>query len=270
MSAQQEQKFTGTIGRYHLEEYLSAVDALVDEAAINITDSGIETAAVDPANVGMVEANLGFEAFRDSEGVGQEFAVNIRRLTELIDDTEESPVTLDYDSESKKMDVAYGPYRYTHACMDSDVIREEPNIPHMDLGFSAKINIETLREAIHWFDEFTTHVRVGYDPADERFWIEAMERDRSGSVKTDDGVFELDRSELEYVREAGSADSHFSLNYFKDIIGAVPEGYPVTIRVGEEFPMELSYKIGWEETGPGEGVAHGEVKFMQAPRIQSD
>jgi len=272
MATEPEQKpgFSGEVDKHYFEEYLSAVDSLVDEAIIRITDSGIETKAVDPANVAMVETELGFGAFLESEGDEQAFGVGTRRLSELIADVEDSTVSLDFDPGPRKLNLGIGPYHYTHSCIDPDSIRKEPTIPEMDLAFSADINIDQLRQAIEWFHEFTTHVRVGYDTANSKFWIEAMERDRSGSVQTDDGVFELDRSDLERVRETGEADSHFSLDYFKDIIGAVPDGYPVTIRVGEEFPMELSYKIGWEETGPGEGIAHGEVKFMQAPRIQSD
>lgn len=272
MATEPEQKpgFRGEVDSHYFEEYLSAVDSLVDEAVIRITDSGIETKAVDPANVAMVEAELGFGAFLESEGDKQEFGVGTRRLSELIADVEDSTVSLGFEPGPRKLNLGIGPYHYTHSCIDPESLREEPNIPEMDLAFSADINIDQLRQAIEWFDEFTTHVRVGYDTANGKFWIEAMERDRSGSVQTDDGVFELDRSELEYVREVGEADSRFSLDYFKDIISAVPDGYPVTIRVGKEFPMELSYNIGWEETGPGEGVSHGEVKFMQTPWIQSD
>jgi len=267
---EQKSRFRGELDSYYFGEYLSAVDSLVDEAIIRVTDSGIESRAVDPANVAMVEAELDFGAFLEAEGDEQAFGVGTYRLTDLVEDVETSTVTLDFDAGPRKLNLGVGPYNYTHSCIDPDSLREEPNIPEMDLAFSADINIDQLRQAIEWFDEFTTHVRVGYDTANDKFWMEGMERDRSGNVQTDDGTFELDRSELEYVREVGEADSHFSLDYFKDIIGAVPDGYPVTMRVGEEFPMELSYKIAWEETGPGEGIAHGEVKFMQAPRIQSD
>lgn len=266
---EQETGFDAKLDSYYFEEYLAAVDSIVDEAVIRVTDSGIETKAVDPANVAMVEAELGFEAFRESEGDEQAFGVNTRRLSGLVDGFEGKTVSLDYEPVHKKLKLGLGPYHYTHSCLDPDTVRKEPDIPEMDLAFSADIEIEQLREAIEWFDEFTTRVRIGYDTEDAKFWIEAMERNLSGDVQTDDGVFELDRSELVRVRKTGEADSHFSLDYLKDIIGAVPEGYTVTIRVGEEYPMALSYKIGWEEIGPAEGVSHGEVKFMEAPRIQT-
>lgn len=268
-TTEQKTGFRGELHSHYLKEYLNAIDALVDEAVINVTESGLETSVADPANVAIVEAKLGFGAFSETEGEDQSFGVGTRRIGDLVADTD-GMVTLAYDDDLRKLELGLGPYLYTHATLSPDTVRGETDVPEMDLGFSADINIDELRQAIEWFDEFTTHVRVGYDPENEKFWMEATERTRSGSMGTDDGTFELDRSDLERVREHGHADSHFSLDYFKDIVRAVPEGYPVTLRIGEEFPMILSYKIGWEETGPNEGFAHGEVKFLQAPRIQSD
>lgn len=270
MSAEQQTGFTAEIDRRYFQNYIGAVDAIADEAPIKTTDSGIVSRAIDPANVAMVRAELENSAFLDIDGTDEAFGIRTRRVSELVDGPDESTVTLDYDDDTRKLNLGVGPYLYTHACIDPESLREEPNIPNMDLAFAADINIERLREAIEWFDKFTTHVRVGFDSANDSFWMEAMERDRSGSVKTDDGVFEMERGDLDYVREIGEADSHFSLDYFKDIIGAVPENYPVTIRIGEEFPMELSYKIAWDGSSPNEGMAHGEVTFVQAPRIQSD
>lgn len=269
MSTKQKAGFTGKLDREYLADFLSAPDALVDEAIFQITEDGLESRAIDPANVALVEASLDFDAFREAEGDEQKFAIDTYRLTPLVVGTEETDAALDFDPDTRKLDLGLGPYRYTHACMDPDSIRKEPTIPHMDLGFEARIKIDRLREAILWFDEFTTHVRIGYEPGDERFFIEGMERDHSGNVQTDDGVFELDRSELECVTQDGPANSHFSLDYFKDIVNAVPDGTTVTIRAGEEFPMVLSYEIAWEGDASEAGSAHGAVKFMQAPRIQS-
>jgi proliferating cell nuclear antigen len=263
-------EYTAEVNQYHLEEYLRAVDAVVDECRLRITEDGFETNAVDPANVAMVRAELNSDVFHASGTGDFETGLPTYRLINLLERMDESVIGLEYDDERRKLDLTGGPYRYTLSCIDPESLREDPTIPDMDLGFTGDIKIGRLREAVEWFDEFTTHANFCYEPEDSRFYIEGLERDRSGSVKTDDGLFELARSELEYVREAGPAHSHFSLDYLRDIVNAVPDGRTVTLQVGEEFPMKLSYKIGWEETGPNEGYAHGEVTFMQAPRIASD
>lgn len=256
--------------RQHLQEYLNAANALVDEAAIRVTDDGLVTRAVDPANVAMVRSELSNSAFTENHRGEAAFGIDTRKIGNLVEGIDSGFVDLDYDDTARKLELASGPYRYTHAAMDIDTLRNEPDIPDLDLSFKAKINIDQLREAVEWFDEFTTHVRAGYDPERQKFWMEANERRGVNKMGTDDGVFEIDRSDLGYVHRLGHADSQFSVDYFRDIVQAVPEGRTATIIMGEEFPMKLSYEIGWEETGPNEGFAHGEVTFFQAPRIQSD
>lgn len=257
--------------RHHFEEYLSAANALVDEAAIRVTDDGLVTRAVDPANVAMVRMELSNSAFTESDNGEAAFGIDTRKVGALVEGIDSAFLDLEYDDDTtRKLMLGSGPYRYTHAAMDVETLRNEPDLPELDLPFKAKLNIDQLREAVEWFDEFTTHVRVGYSPGEQKFWMEANERSGVNNIGTDDGVFELDRSELGYVDRVGHADSQFSVDYFRDIVQAVPEGRTVTVIMGEEFPMKLSYEIGWEETGPNEGFAHGEVTFFQAPRIQSD
>jgi hypothetical protein len=266
MSATESEQFNAKVGQGELDEYLSAIDAFADEAIIEVDESGIKTEAVDPANVGMVSAELTTPAFAQFEHGVDEIGVRTGRLINTIERMG-AHVSLEYDASTRKIDVGGERFGYTHACIDPDSIRDSPSIPNMDLGFRAKLNVDVLREAVEWFDEFASHVRVGYDTAEGVFWMEANESGRSG---VDYGDYKLGRSEFDYVYDAGEASSHFALDYFMDIVTAIPEGYPVTISVGEEFPMEISYGIAWEETAPGEGVSHGEVTFMQAPRIQSD
>lgn len=256
--------------RQHLEEYLDGLNALVDEAAIRVTDDGLVTRAVDPANVAMVRAKLSNSAFSESEEAEAAFGIDTRKVGGLVEGIDSPFLDLDYDAPTRKLVMGSGPYSYTHAAMDVESLRNEPDIPDLDLSFKAKMNIDQLREAVEWFDEFTTHVRMGYTPEEQNLWMRADERRGVNKMGADDGAFELDRSELGYVDRVGHADSQFSVDYFRDIVQAVPEGRTVTVIMGEEYPMKLSYEIGWEETGPNEGFAHGEVTFFQAPRIQSD
>ncbi|RAW44079.1 DNA polymerase sliding clamp [Halorubrum sp. 48-1-W] len=258
------------LARHHLEEYLNALNALVDEAVIRITDTGLETRAVDPANVGMVGVDLSNTAFTENYAGEATFGINTRKLGALVERLDTAFLDLDYDAEFRKATIGCGPYTYTHATTNPDHVRNEPDIPDMDLSFKATVNSDQLREAVEWFDEFTTHIRMGYAPDDGEFWMKADERMSGNKIGTDDGEWRLDRSELGYVDRCGRADSQFSIDFLRDMARAIPEDRPVTIRIGEEFPMKLTYEVGWEETGANEGFAHGEVTFFLAPRIQSD
>lgn len=260
--------FSATCNRFHLrQEYLPAIDAIADEAVIHTSESGIETNVVDPANAALVEVSLGRGAFTECEPADHSFGVSIPFLRSVLPQ-ENDPLSVEYDPETADFAIDTGPYRYLHATRDLESVRDEPYVPDLDHTFSADLCIDRLRDAIECFDSWTKHVWMGFDPDGGTFWLQSSTTDRR--TASGKGKFGIDESDLNSVRQRGRAESHFSLDYLTSIVEAVPDGYPVTLRLGEAVPLELRYKIGWEETGPGEGVAHGEVRFMQAPRVDPD
>lgn len=242
-------------------EYLAALDAICNEALIEPHDGGLRTEAVDPANVALVRATLAVDAFADAPVRADPFGVSVPALHDIPPAAE--TVDLDLDPDTRQLDVTAGPYRYTHATHNPDTIRESGGPPEMELSFEGRLDGDRLREAVQWFAEFGDHIKVGYDADAQTFWMECIEG-LGDSVGTDEGRFELDRRELYAVREAGHANSLFSADYFTSLVTAVPEGRPVTVRVGEEFPMLLTYPI-YDSVGE----TCGRVEFMQAPRIQT-
>jgi len=258
MSAQTAGPLEATVDTRAFDEYLTALDAIVDEATIEPMAGALRTETVDPANVAIASAELSPDAFEDAPAKAGPFGITVPKLHDQLTSAETVGLS------QLKLDLTTGPFRYTHATHDPETIRDSDGPPEMDLAFEARLDGDILRTAVEWFDEFTTHIRVGYDPDERTFWMEADER-RGDRIGTDDGCFERSRSDLEAVRDAGHADSMFSADYSRDLVGAIPEEREVTIRVGEEFPMMLSYPIH-----DSAGETCGRVEFMQAPRIQSD
>jgi len=254
MSTTDQTNLEATIDAEAFDNYLAALDALVDEARVHIGQYGLKSEAADPANVAMVRAQLDQSAFGSLPDSEHTIGAYIRRFKGVLPEGH-GDVSVTYEPDHRTLDLATGPYSYTYSVLNPENIRQEPSIPEMDLNFRAELDADLLQEAVEWFDEFTDHVRVGFDPTEQRFWMEGLE-EQVGDTGTDDGVFTLDRSELEAVHEVGPADSKYSLDYFKDILSGVPEGQTVELYVGEEFPMKLSYES-----------EHSKVEYMQAPRI---
>jgi proliferating cell nuclear antigen len=142
---------------------------------------------------------------------------------------------------------------YTLALIDPDSIRQEPDIPDLDLSAEIVLEGAQLDRGIKAADMVSDHVRLRVDAADEAFHIEA-------EGDTDDVDFELDAEDL-IALTAGSADSLFSLDYLKDMNKAIPKDAEVTIELGEEFPVKIHYAVA-------EG--QGNITYMLAPRIQSE
>ncbi|MFB6170381.1 MAG: DNA polymerase sliding clamp, partial [Haloarculaceae archaeon] len=142
---------------------------------------------------------------------------------------------------------------YTLALIDPDSIRQEPDLPDLDLPADVVLEGRDINRAVTAADMVSDHIALGVDAAEEVFYVDA-------EGDTDDVHFELGREDLIDLT-AGEAYSLFSLDYLKDMNKAIPGDAEVRMELGEEFPVKLHFEFA-------EG--QGQVTYMLAPRIQSD
>jgi proliferating cell nuclear antigen len=237
-----------------LGDALDSVSVLVDECKIRLNEDGLAIRAVDPANVGMVDLDLEAGAFESYDADGGVIGVNLARLEDIASMANaDDLVHLELDEETRKLHIQMDGLSYTLALIDPDSIRQEPDIPDLDLSAEIVVEGAQLSRGVTAADMVSDHIRLRVDPDDEAFLVEAQ-------GDTDDVDLELSREDLIDLK-AGGADSLFSLDYLKDMNKAIASDAEVTIELGEEFPVKLHY-------GFGEGL--GNVTYMLAPRIQSD
>jgi proliferating cell nuclear antigen len=246
--------FKAIVGASTLQDALDSVSVLVDECKIRLNEEELSIRAVDPANVGMVDLALEAAAFESYEADGGVIGVNLARLEDIAGMANSGDlIHLELDEETRKLHIAIDGLSYTLALIDPDSIRQEPDIPDLDLAAEIVVEGAQIDRGIKAADMVSDHIRLRVDETDEAFFIEA-------EGDTDDVDLELTREDL-IALTAGPADSLFSLDYLKDMNKAIPGDAEVTIELGEEFPVKLHY-------GFAEGL--GNVTFMLAPRIQSD
>jgi proliferating cell nuclear antigen len=233
---------------------LDSVSALVDECKIHLNEEGLAIRAVDPANVGMVDLTLSADAFESYEADGGRIGVNLSRLEDIVGMADAGQlVELELDEETRKFHIQIDGLEYTLALIDPDSIRQEPDIPDLDLPARVVVEGRDINRAVKAADMVSDHIALGVDEGEELFQVEA-------EGDTDDVHLELDREDLIDLTP-GPARSLFSLDYLKDMNKAIPTDGEVTLELGEEFPVKLHFEIA-------EG--NGEVTYMLAPRIQSD
>ena len=237
-----------------LQETLDSVGVLVEECKIHLNEDGLEIRAVDPANVGMVDLSLPASAFESYEADGGVIGVNLSRLEDIAGMAESGTlVHLDLDEETRKLHIRTDGLEYTLALIDPDSIRDEPDLPDLDLPAKIVLEGRDIDRAVKAADMVSDHIALGVDVEEEFFYVDA-------EGDTDDVHFELDREDLIDLT-AGDAHSLFSLDYLKDMNRAIPGDAEVAIELGEEFPVKLHFDIAEGE---------GSVTYMLAPRIQSD
>ncbi len=246
--------FKAIVSADTLQATLDSVGVLVDECKIHLEEDGLEIRAVDPANVGMVDMELDAAAFESYETDGGLIGVNLVRLKDIaaMADSDQL-VELELDEETRKLRIAIDGLEYTLALIDPESIREEPDLPDLDLPARIVIEGRDIDRAVTAADMVSDHIELGVDEEREVFYVRAQ-------GDTDDVNLELDAGDLIDL-VVGEAESLFSLDYLKDMNKAIPSAAEVTIELGEEFPVKLHFDIA-------EG--QGSVTYMLAPRIQSN
>jgi proliferating cell nuclear antigen len=246
--------FTAIVSAETLRTTLDSVSVLVDECKIHLTEDGLEIRAVDPANVGMVDLELEAAAFESYEADGGVIGVDLSRLEDIASMADSGQlVQLELDEETRKLHIQIDGLEYTLALIDPDSIRQEPDLPDLDLPARIVIEGRDIDRAVRAADMVSDHIALGVDTEAEHFYVDA-------EGDTDDVHLELGAGDL-IALELGDAHSLFSLDYLKDMNKAIPADGEVEIELGEEFPVKMHFDIA-------EGL--GKVTYMLAPRIQSE
>ncbi len=245
--------FRATIQAPYLKTALSSLRALVDEARIRVTEDGLTVRAVDSANVAMDDLELKAAAFESFEASPGTLGLNLDRLADSVRlASKDDLVQLFLDPGSGKLIVVVDGLRYSMACLDSRTIRTEPTLPEFDLPATVTVDRETLQRGVKAADLVADHVRFRMEASADALVIEA-------EGDTDAVTLELDGDDIE-VLAAGDASTLFSLDYCKKFVRTIPAGTPVTLELGEDFPLILSYELA-----DGDGT----ITRMLAPRIET-
>lgn len=244
----------GIVDSSTFASFLDSCDVLVDECKIHLNEDGMQIRAVDPANVGMVDATLAAAAFESYTGGNETIGVNLDRLTDIVGMADSGQLlNFELDVERRMLNIRIGGLTYNLALIDPDSIRQEPDIPDLDLPANIVAESSQLEKGINAADMVSDHITLSTDPQNDTFNI-AAEGD------TDDVDLELDADELIDLTTS-DATSLFSLDYLKDMKKSFPSNTEVEVELGSEFPVKMHYEFA-------EGLGH--VTFMLAPRIESE
>lgn len=241
-----------------LQALVDVAHALVEECRVHPDEDGFHVMAVDPANVGMVDAKLDASAFETYNGSGGTFGIDLGRLDDLLGMADNDQlVTLRYLAETRKLEVSFGGLEYTLALIDPDAIRQEPELPDLDLPAEVTMEAGTLDHGLKAADMVSEHLRLRV--TDESSDEAALHMEASGD--TDDAHLTLTDADLLRATFA-DVETLLSLEYIQAIAKPLVTADEVTFEIGEDFPIKMHY-----ERGEG-GLLR--VTNMVAPRIQSD
>jgi len=252
-------QFEATINAGTLQGLIDSVDVLVDECKVRLGEERVSIRAVDPANVGMVDVDLeaqAFESYHTSPGL---LGMNLTKFADVVSlGDKDDLVHLNYDAQTRKLHISVGGIEYTLALIDPDSIRQEPDIPDLNLNVEANVDSSVVDQVVTASDMVSDHIALGteQDGHQHQLIIEA-------EGDTDDVELVVNQDDDEFIEGTfnGEAHSLFSLDYLKDMNKAIPSDAEVTLEIGDEYPIKLHFD-------DDAGVMH--TTYMLAPRIQSD
>lgn len=239
-----------------LRTALDALSALVDECVLHVDADGVSAAAMDPATVGMVELDLGADAFEAYDADEAAMGVDLERLGNVVGmgDSDQS-VRLALDAETRTLHVRVGELSYTLALIDPDAIRSPPdNIDFAD-QFTATVAADgaAFTRAVTAADMVSDHLELGIDEDAGHLYARA-------DGDTDTVSVEIPEDDCETF-DPGVARSLFSLQYLSSVEHAVPTERPVQLRLGEEAPVGVTFDVA-------DGA--GTVRYVVSPRLTRD
>lgn len=246
--------FAATINPGDLEAAFKPVHALVDECKIHVDDNGVSVTAVDPANVGMVDLELPAEVFDTYEADAHTIGLPLERFLDIVSLFTQNgdPAHIMLEEETRRLRLESGGLDYTLSLLDPDSIRKEPEIPDLNLTASATLTGKDFSRAVNACNMVADHLQLGAEP-DGDFYVTADgDTDNVNVTMEEDEVIELD---------TGNADSLFSIEYLRDMERAIPSDAPVTVEIGPEFPVIITFNLIDEQAA---------VQYVLAPRITND
>ena len=244
-----------TIKTQYLREMVNAIAAVVTEFRLHVQEDGIRMAAVNSQNIAMVSVTLKKDAFKSFVAMPGELGLDVAKVKAILDSIPDALIDLaaagndeiqfDYTAPDT---VRLGSHQYILKTLVTAPIRSDPNPPTIALDATLAVPSDSLLAALTAISHHTNKVVMILNKTDQAFSL-------SGS---EDGI---------QVRIQGlespvtvTARSLFSLDLLQDTVKAIPKGETVNIAFAEDHPVKLTYSIA---------DGHGEVIYLQAPRIET-
>jgi len=235
-----------------LKELVTIVSTLVDEAKFSIDSDGISLRAVDPAHVAMVDLKLSKDAFESFSADESELGIDVAKLEQFLRLARSGePVDLIHDEDKRRLNVTVGNTTKKMSLIDTTGM-SEPKVPNLALPAKVTLKIDELSQGIRASEAVSDHIALTVTPD---FFEIVCEGD------TDQVQMKLAKDQLQALECNEKVRSLFPLEYFSNMMRAIPGQAKLTLNLGNDYPVKIEFEIA---------DAKGNVTYLLAPRIESN
>ena len=234
-----------------LKEIVTIVSTLVDEAKFSITPDGIRLRAVDPAHVAMVDLKLNKEAFEEYKADESELGIDVTKLEQFLRLAKAGEIIdIMNDEEKRRLNVAVGNTTKRMSLIDTTGM-SEPKVPNLNLPAKVTLKIEDISQGIKASESVSDHIALTVTK-------DSFEMVCEGD--TDQVQMKLLKDQLIELECEEKVKSLFPLEYFSNMMRAIPSQAKITLNLGNDYPVKIEFSIA---------NGNGSVVFLLAPRIES-
>jgi len=244
--------FKAEIKSETLKGLVNIISTLIDEVKFTITPEGMTLKAVDPAHVAMIELKVGAKAFESYSAGETEIGLDLDKVKAVLKLAGQGDIiAMEQDENKGRFIFRIGNITRSMNLVDTSSMND-PKVPQLSLSANVIMVVDQLKRGMGAAESISDHISLKADP---EFFELACEGD------TDDVSMKLKGQDLESLDVPSSVESLFPLDYFQNIIKAIPSGTKVRVELDSDYPVKLAF-----------GLANGEatVVYFLAPRIESD
>ncbi len=240
-------------GAKEFADLIATASNLIDEAAFRISEDGIFMRAMDPSRVVLIDLSLPSSIFsrfdvEEPETIG----VNMDHFKKVLKRGKLKDVLILRKGEENFLEVVFeGAAKRTFKIPLIDVEELELELP--ELPFTARVVVlgEVLKEAVR--DASLVSDAMKFIAKENEFIMRAEGETNEVEIKLtleDEGLLDMEVEE--------ETSSSYGISYLADMIKGFGKADEVTLRFGNEMPLEMDYFIRDD----------GKLVFLLAPRVE--
>ena len=235
-----------------LKGLVNVISTLIDEVKFTITSEGMSLKAVDPAHVAMIELNMGAKAFESYSADQAELGLDLDKVKEVLKLSSAGDIiSMNLDEDHGRLIFKVGNITRRMNLVDTSSMGDV-KVPQLELSASIEVPAAELQRGIKASETISDHIALIANP--EYFEL-LCEGD------TDSADLRLEKSQLTALNVESQVSSMFPLDYFANLIKAVPSDMKVRIELDNDFPVKMIFDMAG---------GNGTVMYLLAPRIENE
>lgn len=244
--------FNAKVKSETLKGIVDVVSTLVDEAKFNVNPEGFSLKAVDPAHVAMVDLKVDKGAFEEFSAEETELGIDLDKIKEVLRLARAGDlIEIEQDEDHNRLILNVGNVSRRMNLVDTTGM-SDPKVPNLSLPAKISVGSDELQKGIRAAESVSDHIALTANQEEFEMYSEG---------DTDSVSLKLTKDLLVSLECSEPVRSLFPLDYFSNMVKAIPSGTVVTIRLGNDYPVKMEFTISEEK---------GNVDYLLAPRIESD